>query len=320
LAVAALAETWRGAFERAAALLEEGLTLGREAGDAKAMAMVQLSLGHLALHRGEWDAAVTHLTDALARWRALGESHWIVGALYRLGYVARLRGDHEESSAWHAESLDEARTRGWAVPIAYSLEALGTCARERGDDREAALLFAEALTIARDHRQPGTVANCLKSLGAVAAVDGKAEQAARLFGAFEAMLERQGRGEPPPGERVFLERDGAPARDQLPGDTFAAAWAAGRVLSLDHAVAEAFEVASEFASKQPAITEPPAGLTPRELDVLRLLVEGISDKEIADALEISRRTASKHVKTILSKLDVPSRTAAATYATRHGMV
>jgi DNA-binding NarL/FixJ family response regulator len=51
-----------------------------------------------------------------------------------------------------------------------------------------------------------------------------------------------------------------------------------------------------------------------------LLAEGLSDKEIAETLGISRRTVSNHVATILAKLDVPSRTAAATYATRHGLI
>ncbi|HUG15994.1 MAG TPA: AAA family ATPase [Thermomicrobiales bacterium] len=62
------------------------------------------------------------------------------------------------------------------------------------------------------------------------------------------------------------------------------------------------------------------GLTPRELDVLRLLVEGKSDREIADALYISPRTVMRHVTGILTKLDVSSRTAAATLAIRHELV
>ena len=61
-------------------------------------------------------------------------------------------------------------------------------------------------------------------------------------------------------------------------------------------------------------------LTRRELDVLRLLTEGHSDREIAARLYISRRTAATHVAAVLRKLDVTSRAAAAAFAVRNGLV
>jgi DNA-binding CsgD family transcriptional regulator/transcriptional regulator with XRE-family HTH domain/tetratricopeptide (TPR) repeat protein len=64
----------------------------------------------------------------------------------------------------------------------------------------------------------------------------------------------------------------------------------------------------------------PSGLTTREREVLRLLVEGRSDREIADSLFISHRTVMRHVSNILGKLEVDSRTAAATHAVRHDLV
>ncbi len=60
-------------------------------------------------------------------------------------------------------------------------------------------------------------------------------------------------------------------------------------------------------------------LTERELDVLRLLAEGRSDREIAAALALSRRTVTTHVTGILGKLGLPSRAAAAVHAVRHGL-
>jgi DNA-binding NarL/FixJ family response regulator len=60
-------------------------------------------------------------------------------------------------------------------------------------------------------------------------------------------------------------------------------------------------------------------LTRRELEVLRLLVEGRSDREIAEALFISPKTVGTHVVNLLGKLGVPSRAAAIAYAHRHGL-
>ena len=66
--------------------------------------------------------------------------------------------------------------------------------------------------------------------------------------------------------------------------------------------------------------EPPVQLTPREMDVIQLLAEGLSNKEIARLLFISPRTVNFHLDNIYSKLGVSSRTEAAIYALRHGWV
>ncbi len=73
---------------------------------------------------------------------------------------------------------------------------------------------------------------------------------------------------------------------------------------------------SERTGKTPDL----AGLTRREMDVLRLVAQGLSDKEIATRLVLSRHTIHRHIHSILTKLDLPSRTAAAAYAARHGLL
>jgi DNA-binding CsgD family transcriptional regulator len=73
---------------------------------------------------------------------------------------------------------------------------------------------------------------------------------------------------------------------------------------------------------RPAATAPaaaPAGLTPRELEVLHLVAKGLTDAEVADRLFISPRTVSQHLRSIYNKLDVPSRTAATRFAVEHGL-
>jgi DNA-binding CsgD family transcriptional regulator/tetratricopeptide (TPR) repeat protein len=64
----------------------------------------------------------------------------------------------------------------------------------------------------------------------------------------------------------------------------------------------------------------PAGLTEREVEVLRLVAEGRSNPDIARVLVLSRKTVERHLSNIFIKLDVPSRTAAAAYAHEHGLM
>jgi DNA-binding NarL/FixJ family response regulator len=64
----------------------------------------------------------------------------------------------------------------------------------------------------------------------------------------------------------------------------------------------------------------PGGLTPRELQVLRLVAAGWSNRAIAEQLVLSERTVDRHVSNILAKLDVPSRTAAAAHAYAQNLV
>ena len=79
---------------------------------------------------------------------------------------------------------------------------------------------------------------------------------------------------------------------------------------------------TEKSKPQPAsaVTMPIVSLTERETEVLRLLAQGRSNKEIAHDLTIGEKTVKTHVSNILSKLSVPSRTQAALYAVRIGMV
>ncbi len=75
-------------------------------------------------------------------------------------------------------------------------------------------------------------------------------------------------------------------------------------------------------STPPAKTSPtyPAGLTAREVEVLRLVAQGLTDTQVADQLVISRRTVNWHLTSIYSKLQVSSRSAATRYAIEQHLI
>jgi DNA-binding CsgD family transcriptional regulator len=159
-------------------------------------------------------------------------------------------------------------------------------------------------------------------LAEAAALSGQAASAVRLWGAAAGL--RAALGTPlPPTERGRHERAVTASRVALGQAAFAAAWDAGRVLPLGQAVAEALALVVDPSAGTDAVpaSAPGArhGLTPREVEVLRLVVEGRSDREIAATLFVSRHTAANHVASILAKLELPSRAAAAGYAVRHGL-
>ena len=149
------------------------------------------------------------------------------------------------------------------------------------------------------------------------------ERVARLLGAGDKMREATGGGLSYGAQESFDELL-AIAWTELGEADFRAAWEAGRALTVDLAMDEADALlAAAEQSSAPRHQDDVAmlhGLTPRELQVLRLVVAGQSDREIAETLFISRRTAEGHVAGILAKLDVRSRAAAVAAALGSGIV
>jgi DNA-binding NarL/FixJ family response regulator len=167
------------------------------------------------------------------------------------------------------------------------------------------------------------IAQALQELAAVAIEFGDMWLAARMLGASHELMASTHHAETEPWTFV---NDGylmAVARSALGDAEFSTAFGAGQALTLDDAVREAIEfspshVAAE-ASGLPSPTDAPFGLTPRELEVLRLMADGLTNQEIADTLFLSLRTVTTHVTGVLTKLTLPSRTSAVSYAIRHGL-
>ncbi|HRE02827.1 MAG TPA: LuxR C-terminal-related transcriptional regulator, partial [Ilumatobacteraceae bacterium] len=109
-----------------------------------------------------------------------------------------------------------------------------------------------------------------------------------------------------------LARQRDALRDALTSPVFARVWSEGTALTLPDALA----AVATFLDQAP----PTGRLSAREREVLQLVAQGASDGEIAARLYISRHTASKHVASVLAKLDAPNRTAAVAAAYRRGLI
>jgi DNA-binding NarL/FixJ family response regulator len=91
-------------------------------------------------------------------------------------------------------------------------------------------------------------------------------------------------------------------------------------LAVEQLIAEMTRLVDEFQSRDKPPRLQPQRLSRREREVIELVAAGMTDQQIADALFISRRTASRHVAAILQKLEVPTRSAAAAAAIRDGLL
>jgi predicted ATPase/class 3 adenylate cyclase/DNA-binding CsgD family transcriptional regulator len=216
---------------------------------------------------------------------------------------------------------DLAAARRWAddtaavVPGCYQMVALtARCyvAMAQDEPNQAEHNAHEALAIAaRTHgylRLPDTM-ECLARL---AAEGTNQHNAARLFGAADAIRQRTGQARFPMHQAGY-DAAVATVRDALGQHDFDAAWAEGAALSTEEAIAYAQRGRGE--RKRP--TSGWESLTPTELDVVRLVSEGLGNKDIATRLIVSPRTVQTHLTHVYTKLGLTSRVQLVQEASRH---
>jgi predicted ATPase/DNA-binding CsgD family transcriptional regulator len=309
---------WRFDLDRAETLGQQALALSREHGDPTAVVHALTHLGWTAEYQGRFARALAFHEEAIELIRSLEDPSWTAWSTRNVGMQLYRLGEIEVGERRLDEALALFRRGGYRFGAAFVLTNLAEIALARGDHARAAALWQEWIGLSW---YVTGLPDYLKDLAEIAVACGQAGWAARLLGAEEALRERFGIILKPDDVPEY-EKPAADARAALDEEAFEAAWAEGRRLSPDEARAEAVRVADAIAAATERITpsaDEEHGLTPRELEVLRLVAAGRSNREIADALFISEHTVRKHVERILGKLGVESRAAAAAFAVRHGL-
>ena len=180
-----------------------------------------------------------------------------------------------------------------------------------GESRSAEDDLHDALVAAAKSRAFLCVPDAFESLAQLASGAGSHHESARLLGAAHASRQRMG------AVRLMVwnaEHDGVvtAARNGIGVTDFDAAWAEGAALSTEEAIAYAQRGRGE--RKRPSTGW--GSLTPTELDVVRLVAEGIPNKDIAIRLFISPRTVQSHLRHVYNKLGLTSRVQLAQEAAR----
>jgi len=145
-------------------------------------------------------------------------------------------------------------------------------------------------------------------------------RAARMLAAASALAQRLGMPLPIASNPALHERLAGVARVMLGDPDFDAAWSAGSVMTLTEAIQEVRSVVPPGEVTEPVGVASDIALSPREHEILRLLVAGNSDREMAELLYLSVRTIEAHVARLRAKLGVRTRTAAVTTAIAIGLV
>jgi predicted ATPase/DNA-binding SARP family transcriptional activator/DNA-binding CsgD family transcriptional regulator len=316
-------ELFQGHYERAIALLEEGLTLFTELGDSRGVATTLVNLGFTALHLGDKERA-TVLRQEVEPLRTEPLDRWTLAWLTTfLGLSALYEGDYERSAALATESLAIYRELGDKRGVSLCHIDLGFIELIRDNHGRAAGLLEESLRVLRGSEDKFCLAYGIFGLAAVAAARGEPGRAARLWGAAEALREEIGVVSLTHLELHAYDYEGrvSAARTML-GDegVWEAVFAQGRAMSAKEATEYALseEVAPAAHESPPAegkasepLTEP---LTRREREVAALVARGLTNRQIASELHLSERTIGNHVSKILRKLGLASRAEVAVWA------
>jgi excisionase family DNA binding protein len=301
----------KGQFSRADAAFAETLPLVREMGDPLDLTMALISSGAVLNYDGRYAAGEAHLSEALSRTEAIDDATLRAAvatrALANLSVSARGQGDFDAAAARGEEALRLCHEFGLDLAETRILMDLGDIARDQGDYRLAATRYLACLDKNGNRVEMRLVADVLSGMASIATAWGQHRDAFLLFGAATALREQMRFGMLLLADVATLDRDLAVSRAALGDQEVAAIVREGQALALADAIAIAAAVTPPYTTMLASGDGSRSALTPRERDVLRLLAESRTDREIAEALYLSPRTVSWHVSTILAKLGATSR-------------
>ncbi|MDP9367537.1 MAG: tetratricopeptide repeat protein [Chloroflexota bacterium] len=232
-----------GDFAGATNYFTECLAISKKREDTRNVATALEMLGVLAYLQENFLEATVRYEESLTLWRLLGDRQGIANDLVNLGRARQLLGDRDQATALFGEALLLFKELGDKGGIALTLYCLGREALATCDLDRAGTLLVESLTLYEQAGEKRPMAEAIEGLAALASARGDAACAACLFGAAESLREAIG-ATLAPAHLIDHERDVAAVRHALDEQTFAAAWATGRVMSLQQALAEATAVAS----------------------------------------------------------------------------
>jgi predicted ATPase/DNA-binding CsgD family transcriptional regulator/transcriptional regulator with XRE-family HTH domain len=303
-------------YGAANAFHERALGIWRRLGNTAGLVASLHGVGDTALWKGEVGAARAAYDEGLSIARSQGTLEDVSLFAFHLAQLSWLVGELDAGELFGEEALRVGREAGSTTWPPYALFVLASLAHERGDVSGAGARYREAIELAWEHHDRLCIRMALPGLAGLATLEGDPVRALRLAGAANALEEDAGIWAFPP-IRARHERWLEAAREAIDPQAREAAWAAGRALNLEETVAYSLEQGT-------AIEDPVAGaqnpLTAREREVLELIAQGRSNREIAEALFVTEHTVKYHVGSLFRRLNVTSRAEAVARASALGLL
>ncbi len=269
------------------------------------------TVAQAAAAQGQYGQAAALLEEGARLARESGDSWNLARCLQALGDVRRSLGDHAVAGALYEES--QARFMGIGLqPDPGVIHNLGYVALAGGDRLAARQRFVEAVELFRRIGDRRGMAECVIGLGCVASSTGDGAVAARLFAAGQAALAAMN-SQLWMSNRGDYERWLLAAQARLSVAAFSGAWTVGAGWSLDGAVAFALRSAAAVSAGSDDV------LTAREREVARLVARGLTNRQVAEALVVTEKTAANHLQRVLDKLEIHSRAQLAARAAELGL-
>ncbi|HXH13179.1 MAG TPA: AAA family ATPase [Alphaproteobacteria bacterium] len=319
----AMVAIFRGQFSEGERLAQQALAIGQSLRGQDTLGVFGVQIFTIRREQGrlqEVASAVRHFVQSSpqsARWRPG------LAVIYNeLGLEAEARGEFEHLAAH--DFADVPRDASWVLHIVYLIEVCVAL----GDVHRAAILYQLLQPYAGYTIVAGPTVACYgaaeRYLGMLAAAMRRWAEAQRHF---EAALAMNARMEAKPWlahtqyhyAKMLLAR-GQPDDCQQAAALLEAAITTGQELGMRALEQRVTALLAQSRSEPRRASAYPDGLTRREVEVLRLIALGKSNRDIADALFISLNTVANHVRNILSKTGAANRTEAAAYAIRHGFI
>ena len=304
-----------------------------------------LFTGQCALHRGQllrlhgdWGGALDELHLAAERYREVGSPDAVGLTARESGDVLRLRGDLDAADAAYQQAADHGCDPQPGLALLWlsrGQDAAALAAIERlldgaGGVVERCRVLPAAVDVLLAAGQVDRARVAADELSTLACSEPLTAVAAECSGAVELAA-----GDPT-GALPFLRKAGQLwVRASAPYDVARVGVLVGRALARlgdDAGSRRELEAARDCfrrlgarppAEEVSALLAPaalPAGLTAREVEVLRLVAGGRTNPQVAAELVLSEKTVARHLSNIFAKLDVGSRTAATAFAYEHGLV